>query len=64
MATGSGNTRTAAALIKQLFEANAVIRALFLVDRIRSQSKLRTHSPRTFQALLARASRVVQPVFP
>lgn len=34
MATGTGKTRTAAALIKQLFEANAVTRVLFLVDRI------------------------------
>ncbi|MCW8088036.1 DEAD/DEAH box helicase family protein [Sabulicella glaciei] len=33
MATGTGKTRTAAALIKRLFEANAVTRALFLVDR-------------------------------
>lgn len=34
MATGTGKTRTAAALIKRLFEANAVTRVLFLVDRI------------------------------
>lgn len=34
MATGAGKTRTAAALIKRLFEANAVTRVLFLVDRI------------------------------
>jgi type I restriction enzyme R subunit len=34
MATGSGKTRTAAALIKRLFEANAVTRVLFLVDRV------------------------------
>lgn len=34
MATGTGKTRTAAALIKRLFEANAVGRVLFLVDRI------------------------------
>ncbi len=34
MATGTGKTRTAAALIKHLFEANAVTRVLFLVDRI------------------------------
>lgn len=33
MATGTGKTRTAAALIKRLFEANAVTRVLFLVDR-------------------------------
>lgn len=34
MATGAGKTRTAAALIKRLFEAGVVTRVLFLVDRI------------------------------
>lgn len=34
MATGTGKTRTAAALIKRLFAANAITRVLFLVDRI------------------------------
>lgn len=34
MATGTGKTRMAAAFIKRLFEANAVTRVLFLVDRI------------------------------
>ncbi|WP_210413406.1 DEAD/DEAH box helicase family protein [Altererythrobacter sp. TH136] len=34
MATGTGKTRTAAALIKRLFEAGQVNRVLFLVDRI------------------------------
>ncbi len=34
MATGTGKTRTAVAFIKRLFEANAVTRVLFLVDRI------------------------------
>ena len=34
MATGTGKTRTAAAFIKRLFEANAITRVLFLVDRI------------------------------
>lgn len=34
MATGTGKTRMAAALIKRLFEANAIGRVLFLVDRI------------------------------
>lgn len=34
MATGTGKTRTAAALIKRLFEAYTVTRVLFLVDRI------------------------------
>jgi type I restriction enzyme, R subunit len=33
MATGTGKTRTAAAFIKRLFEANTVTRVLFLVDR-------------------------------
>jgi type I restriction enzyme R subunit len=33
MATGTGKTRTAAALIKRLFEAGLVSRVLFLVDR-------------------------------
>lgn len=33
MATGTGKTRTAAAFIKRLFDANAVTRVLFLVDR-------------------------------
>jgi type I restriction enzyme R subunit len=34
MATGTGKTRTAAALIKRLFQANVITRVLFLVDRI------------------------------
>lgn len=34
MATGTGKTRTAAALMKRLFESGWVGRALFLVDRI------------------------------
>ena len=34
MATGTGKTRMAAALIKRLFESSAVTRVLFLVDRI------------------------------
>ena len=34
MATGTGKTRTAAALIKRLFEAGIITRVLFLVDRI------------------------------
>ncbi|MEJ2376474.1 MAG: DEAD/DEAH box helicase family protein [Pseudolabrys sp.] len=33
MATGTGKTRTAAALLKRLFESNWVTRALFVVDR-------------------------------
>ncbi len=34
MATGTGKTRVAASLIQRLFEAGAVTRVLFLVDRI------------------------------
>ena len=34
MATGTGKTRTAAAFVERLFEAGAVTRVLFLVDRI------------------------------
>jgi len=34
MATGTGKTRMAAAFVKRLFEAGAVTRVLFLVDRI------------------------------
>lgn len=34
MATGTGKTRTAVALVKRLFEAGLVSRVLFLVDRI------------------------------
>jgi type I restriction enzyme, R subunit len=33
MATGTGKTRTAAALLKRMFEANWATRALFVVDR-------------------------------
>ena len=33
MATGTGKTRTAVALLKRLFEANWTTRALFVVDR-------------------------------
>ena len=34
MATGTGKTRTAAVFVKRLFEAGAITRVLFLVDRI------------------------------
>lgn len=34
LATGTGKTRTAAAVVKRLFGASIVIRVLFLVDRI------------------------------
>lgn len=42
MATGTGKTRTAAALIRRLFAANVVTRVLFLVDRIRLPCKPKT----------------------
>lgn len=49
MATGTGKTRTAAALLKRLFEANAVTRALFVVDRntlaIQAEDALAEHLP-------------------
>ena len=34
MATGTGKTRTSAALVKRMFEAGQITRVLFLVDRI------------------------------
>ncbi len=50
MATGTGKTRMAAALIKRLFEANAVTRVLFLVDRItlahQTEEAFTEHLPR------------------
>lgn len=49
MATGTGKTRTAAALIKRLFEANWVTRALFVVDRntlaIQTEDAFAEHLP-------------------
>jgi type I restriction enzyme, R subunit len=49
MATGTGKTRTAAALLKRLFEANFVTRALFVVDRnalaIQAEDALAEHLP-------------------
>lgn len=49
MATGTGKTRTAAALIKRLFEANWVTRALFVVDRntlaIQAEDAFAEHLP-------------------
>lgn len=48
MATGTGKTRTAAALIKRLFEASHATRVLFLVDRI----GLATQTDEEFQDLL------------
>ncbi len=49
MATGTGKTRTAAALLKQLFEANWTTRALFVVDRntlaIQTEDAFAEHLP-------------------
>jgi type I restriction enzyme R subunit len=63
MATGTGKTRTAAALIKRLFEANAVTRVLFLVDRIplakQTEDAFSEHLP-DFPAYVLRAGRRFQ----
>lgn len=49
MATGTGKTRTAAALLKRLFEANWTTRALFVVDRnplaIQAEDTFAEHLP-------------------
>jgi type I restriction enzyme R subunit len=49
MATGTGKTRTAAALLKRLFEANWVTRTLFVVDRntlaIQTEDAFAEHLP-------------------
>ena len=49
MATGTGKTRTAAAMFKRLFEANWVTRALFVVDRntlaIQTEDAFAEHLP-------------------
>jgi type I restriction enzyme R subunit len=49
MATGTGKTRTAAALMKRLFEANWATRALFVVDRntlaIQAEDAFAEHLP-------------------
>lgn len=63
MATGTGKTRTAAALIKRLFEANAITRVLFLVDRIplakQTEDAFAEHLP-DFPAYVLRAGRRFQ----
>ena len=63
MATGTGKTRTAAALIKRLFEANAVTRVLFLVDRIplakQTEDAFAEHLP-DYPAYVLRAGRRFQ----
>jgi type I restriction enzyme, R subunit len=49
MATGTGKTRTAAALLKRLFDANWATRALFVVDRntlaIQAEDAFTEHLP-------------------
>ncbi|HUX64754.1 DEAD/DEAH box helicase family protein [Sulfuricella sp.] len=63
MATGTGKTRTAAAFIKRLFEANAITRVLFLVDRIplakQSEDAFAEHLP-DYPAYVLRAGRRFQ----
>ena len=63
MATGTGKTRTAAAFIKRLFEAGAVTRVLFLVDRIplakQTEDAFAEHLP-DFPAYVLRAGRRFQ----
>lgn len=63
MATGTGKTRTAAALIKRLFEANAITRVLFLVDRIplakQTEDAFAEHLP-GYPAYVLRAGRRFQ----
>jgi len=57
MATGTGKTRTAAALLKRLFEANWTTRALFVVDRNTLRCRLRMPSPYTSRTCPATACR-------
>ena len=63
MATGTGKTRTAAAIIKRMFEANAVTRVLFLVDRIplakQTEDAFAEHLP-DYPAYVLRAGRRFQ----
>ena len=63
MATGTGKTRTAAAFFKRLFEANAITRVLFLVDRIplakQTEDAFAEHLP-DYPAYVLRAGRRFQ----
>ncbi len=63
MATGTGKTRTAAAFIKRLFEAHAITRVLFLVDRIplakQTEDTFAEHLP-DYPAYVLRAGRRFQ----
>lgn len=63
MATGTGKTRMAGAFIKRLFQANAVTRVLFLVDRItlakQTEDAFAEHLP-DYPAYVLRAGRRFQ----
>ncbi len=63
MATGTGKTRTAAAFIKRLFQASAITRVLFLVDRIplakQTEDAFAEHLP-DYPAYVLRAGRRFQ----
>ncbi|MEX2647389.1 MAG: DEAD/DEAH box helicase family protein [Alphaproteobacteria bacterium] len=63
MATGTGKTRVAAALVKRLFDTNVITRVLFLVDRItlarQAEDAFAEHLP-DFPAYVARAGRRFQ----
>ncbi|MDI9332705.1 MAG: DEAD/DEAH box helicase family protein [Alphaproteobacteria bacterium] len=63
MATGTGKTRTAAAFIKRMFEANVCTRVLFLVDRIplakQTEDAFAEHLP-DYPAYVLRAGRRFQ----
>lgn len=63
MATGTGKTRTAAAFIKRLFEANVCTRVLFLVDRVplakQTEDAFAEHLP-DYPAYVLRAGRRFQ----
>lgn len=64
MATGTGKTRTAAALFKRLFDANWVKRALFVVDRNtlakQTEDALAEHLPHLSSYRVPRAGRRFQ----
>lgn len=63
MATGTGKTRTAAAFIKRMFDANQFTRVLFLVDRIplaqQTEDAFAEHLP-DYPAYVLRAGRRFQ----
>lgn len=63
MATGTGKTRTAAALLKRLFEANWATRALFWSIATRSRYRRRTRLRTTCRICRVTASRAPVAVF-